>query len=107
MISAIVQWLASVMGALKLPLTGAAIVSGFKKILSLGFVGVIWAVLLVIALDIITPPYVIGSTDGIIAAIIAPAITLFGVPYIAAFAIALGALYVIAALFIIISFFVV
>lgn len=92
------------MAVLKLPLLIGVFIAGVRKVVSLGVWGVLWTILLVIAWDIITPPYV-TDLEGLIAFAAAPVLAgVFGLTVTTAFIIILVCIYALAALIILISF---
>ncbi len=104
MLATISAGIVGLMTVLKIPLLIAVFIAGFKKISSLGILGVLWAILLFLAWDILTPPYVV-DLEGAIALGLAPVLAgLLGVATSTAFVIVLAIVYLIALSIVIISF---
>lgn len=103
MIPAIYAWFIAVMGAVKIPLIGISILAGIKRMMQLGPIGVIWVTVLIICIDIITPPYLLG-TESLIAGAIASVFALLGFPFASVFMLTLVLVYLFATLFVILSF---
>jgi hypothetical protein len=103
MIPAIYAWFIAFMGAVKLPLIGISILTGIKRMMQLGPIGVVWVTVLIICIDIITPPYLLG-TESLIAGAIASVFALLGFSFASVFMLALILIYIFATLFVIVSF---
>lgn len=103
MLAAIGPWILGIFEALQIPVWIGFFVFAIKRISSLGAIGAVWSVILFLCIDIITPPYLLG-TESVFAGLIAGIFALFGFGFAAVFSTALIFIYGFALIFVIGSF---